>query len=90
MNKNFNTDFNLTKERIYLRNNIDYLFSKINWKSSFLDAKAITIMNNLMKNIINTDMKFIHAIKSYLDDINKKPIDHDIIDKLAGKGYNEL
>ena len=30
---------------------IDYLFSKINWKDSFLDAKAIDIMNNLKTDI---------------------------------------
>lgn len=30
---------------------IDYLFSKINWKDSTLDAKAISIMNNLSSDI---------------------------------------
>lgn len=30
---------------------IDYLFSKINWGSSFLDAKAIRIMNELPNSI---------------------------------------
>ena len=30
---------------------IDYLFSKINWGSSNLDAKAIEIMNNLKADI---------------------------------------
>lgn len=30
---------------------IDYLFSKINWGSSFLDAKAIDIMNTLKAKI---------------------------------------
>jgi len=28
-----------------INEDIDYLFSKINWGSSFLDAKAIDIMN---------------------------------------------
>ena len=32
---------------------IDYLFSKINWKDSNLDAKAIQIMNNLKSDIEN-------------------------------------
>jgi len=26
---------------------LDYLYSKINWGTSFLDSKAITIMNEL-------------------------------------------
>lgn len=30
---------------------IDYLYSKINWGSSFLDAKAIQIMNELPESI---------------------------------------
>ncbi len=30
---------------------IDYLFSKINWKDSNLDSKAIEIMNNLKSDI---------------------------------------
>ncbi|TXI81067.1 MAG: hypothetical protein E6Q39_01790 [Crocinitomicaceae bacterium] len=30
---------------------IDYLFSKINWGASCLDAKAIEIMNNLKTDI---------------------------------------
>lgn len=32
---------------------LDYLFSKINWKDSHLDAKAIEIMNNLKSEIPN-------------------------------------
>jgi len=30
---------------------INYLFSKINWGSSFLDANAIQVMNTLIKHI---------------------------------------
>ena len=30
---------------------IDYLFSKINWKDSNLDSKAIQIMNSLKSDI---------------------------------------
>ena len=32
---------------------IDYLFSKINWNKSNLDAEAIFIMNGLVLNISN-------------------------------------
>lgn len=34
-----------------INEDIDYLFSKINWGSSFLDAKAINIMNTLKAKI---------------------------------------
>lgn len=34
-----------------INSNIDYLFKKINWGSSFLDAKAIQIMNELKSDI---------------------------------------
>lgn len=34
-----------------INEDIDYLFSKINWGSSFLDAKAIDIMNTLKAKI---------------------------------------
>jgi hypothetical protein len=34
-----------------INENIDYLFSKIDWGRSWLDAAAITIMNNLRKDI---------------------------------------
>ena len=37
-----------TKE---IREDLNYLFSKIDWKKSFLDAKAITIMNEIGKDI---------------------------------------
>jgi len=33
---------------------MDYLFSKVNWAKSFLDAKAIAIMGNL-----STDIKLL-------------------------------
>jgi hypothetical protein len=38
-----------TKEEII--EDLNYLFSKINWGTSFLDAKAITIMNEISKDI---------------------------------------
>lgn len=31
---------------------IDYLFKKINWGDSFLDARAVEIMNHLKSKII--------------------------------------
>lgn len=34
-----------------LHSDIDYLFGKINFGASFLDAKAVTIMNSLKSNI---------------------------------------
>ena len=43
-----------TKE---INEDIAYLFKKINWGSSFLDAKAVEIMNNLGKDIIELEKK---------------------------------
>ncbi len=40
-----------TKEQI--NEDIAYLFSKINWGTSFLDAKAVQIMNSLKQDINN-------------------------------------
>lgn len=40
-----------TKEQIC--KDIEYLFGKIDWASSFLDAEAITIMNELRRDILN-------------------------------------
>ena len=34
-----------------IKKDIDYLFSKINWGESFLDAKAIAIMNEFVIDI---------------------------------------
>lgn len=34
-----------------LKDKIDYLFSRVNWKDSSLDAKAIDIVNSLKKDI---------------------------------------
>jgi hypothetical protein len=44
-----------------LNDDIDYLFSKINWGASFLDAKAIEIMNTL-KARIETDKSKLQAV----------------------------
>lgn len=35
---------------------MEYLFSKINWGESFLDAKAIDIMNTLRKRIMGLEL----------------------------------
>lgn len=40
-----------------IRENLNYLFDKINWGSSFLDAKAVTIMNEIGQDIINLEKK---------------------------------
>jgi uncharacterized protein involved in exopolysaccharide biosynthesis len=34
-----------------MREKLNYLFSKINWASSFLDGKAVEIMNSLPNDI---------------------------------------
>jgi hypothetical protein len=34
-----------------INKDIEYLFSKIDWGESFLDARAVDIMNNLRKRI---------------------------------------
>jgi len=44
-----------------IREDIDYLFSKINWGSSFLDAKAVEIMNTL-KTRIEEDKAKLQAV----------------------------
>ena len=44
-----------------INEDIDYLFSKINWGSSFLDAKAIDIMNTL-KSKIEEDKAELKAV----------------------------
>lgn len=39
-----------------INEDIKYLFGKVNWGTSFLDAKAIEIMNNLRKDITKLEM----------------------------------
>lgn len=44
----------VTKEEVteqLVADEISYLFSKINWAESWLDAKAIQVMNNLNRHI---------------------------------------
>jgi len=36
-----------------INEDLAYLFSKINWDTSFLDARAITIMNEIRSRINN-------------------------------------
>ena len=61
----------MNKEQIKeIQSDIDYLFSKINWKDSFLDAKAIRIMNGLSKRIDNLSqstelVEALEKIKNY-------------------------
>jgi hypothetical protein len=38
-----------------IRENLNYLFSKISWEHSFLDAKAVTIMNEIGQDIMNLE-----------------------------------
>jgi len=42
-----------TKEEII--KDLDHLFSKINWGASTLDAKSITIMNEVKRDIYNLE-----------------------------------
>lgn len=57
------------KETKQIKENIDYLFSKINWGDSALDAKAITIMNTLKKDIdeavYNSGVVIFENVKDY-------------------------
>lgn len=48
MNKKIETE---TRIKYSVSNDFDYLMSKINMGASFLDSKAITILNNLSKRI---------------------------------------
>lgn len=48
---------------------IDYLFSKINWKDSPLDGKAIEIMNSLKQDVqveINEPLNRLNEGRDYL------------------------
>ena len=49
MKQNVMPETKITAKKI--NENIDYLFSKIDWGRSWLDAEAVTIMNNLRKDI---------------------------------------
>jgi hypothetical protein len=84
-------EFNLSKKREKLREDIKYLFDKIDWGASFLDAKAIQIMNEFVKDIEDADKEFIRRLKEEIE-----PLRYDIkidqanrlikaIDKLAGE-----
>ena len=86
-------EFNLNEKRKQTREDINYLFSKIDFGKSFLDSKAITIMNEFWKDIIEADKEFIEELKENLmikqenptemiDEYNKEMFDK--IDKLAG------
>jgi len=82
--------FNLSKKRRKLREDMSYFFKKIDWKHSFLDAKAIQIMNEFMKDILDADKEFIRSLKKELvSDIDDEVTQciHDTIDKLAGEKF---
>lgn len=53
-----------TKEEIL--KGIEYLFSKINWGASFLDAEAVQVMNSLTRDI--------QALAVHCDDVDQKTI----------------
>jgi hypothetical protein len=84
-------EFNLSKERKNQFKDIEYLFSKINWSKSFLDADAIRIMNEFRGDILKADKEFVRRLKEKLYD-DKTPESYavskgiiEIIDKLAGE-----
>ena len=45
----------MTKTKEEIIRDIQYLFSRINWKESYLDAKAIGIMNTVTMDILNLE-----------------------------------
>lgn len=57
-------EFNLWEKREKLRKDIDYLFSKIDFAHSFLDAQATTIMNEFWKDLIDADKEFVGKVLS--------------------------
>ena len=57
-----------------INKNIDYLFSKINWADSALDAKSISIMNNLKNDII----KALAELDSKYSSLNRDDFQHFI------------
>lgn len=40
-----------------INEDLNYLYSKINWGASFLDAKAVTIMNELSGKILDLEQQ---------------------------------
>jgi len=76
----------LSDKRKKTSGDIKYLFSKINWSNSFLDAQAIKIMNEFWKDVIDADKEFIRLIKA------ERPMKYSLIewvDKLAGDKINK-
>lgn len=81
------TEFNLSEKRQKLRKDLDYLFSKINWGDSFLDANAARIMNEFWKDLIESDKEFIKRLKENIcQSFNAGEVANEI-DKLAGGNY---
>jgi hypothetical protein len=79
-------EFDLSKERKKQFKDIEYLFSKIDWSKSFLDADAIRIMNEFRGDILKADKEFIRRLKENyikLGGSSSKEL-FEIIDKLAG------
>ena len=56
----------MPKTKTQILEDIKYLFSKINWGSSFLDAQAVGIMNTLSQDI--------QAISMMCEDVDEKTI----------------
>ena len=81
-------DWTLSDKRKRQREDLEYLFSKVNWGASFLDAQAITIMNEFWKNINESDKEFIKRLKlgvwDLIEDQYENQNVYEFIDKLAG------
>ena len=89
-------EFNLSEKRKKFKEDIDYLFGKIDWVHSNLDAKAITIMNEFWKDLIEADKEFIKLLKEEAKDNRTADMGRGeegitletlnlIVDKLAGE-----
>ena len=78
------SEFNLSEKRKQQREDIKYLFSKIDWGNSFLDAKAIGIMNSFWKDITDSDKEAVRLLKERLIFITEYVRMEEEIDKIFG------
>lgn len=66
---------------------LDYLFSKINWGQSNLDAKAIQIMNSLKADI--TKALLAPSVKTFIVTYRDDDYDKDLYWSVTAKGEVE-
>ena len=78
----------ITEDKII--EDIKYLFSKINWSASFLDAKAINIMNILCAEVGRIKQEERQRLKKLLNDGGKIYLNAPNLDILAeNAGFGE-